>query len=31
MTAGELGRRMSGWELRRWVELEQIRQAEQKK
>lgn len=25
MTAAELGRRMSGWEMRRWVELEGIR------
>jgi hypothetical protein len=28
MTAAELGHRMSGYELRRWVELEQIRKVE---
>lgn len=25
MTAADLGRRMSGWEMRRWIELEKIR------
>lgn len=25
MTAARLGREMSGWEMRRWIELEQIR------
>jgi hypothetical protein len=28
MTAAELGRRMSGWEMRRWIALEGIRKAE---
>lgn len=28
MTVAELGRRMSAWELGRWVELERIRRVE---